>query len=136
MGCGCNILGAFSSGGGGGVSLSTQSITATADQTTTSSSFVDISNTSITLPDEDNGKALLIAQITTSTSNQNTNVVGIYYDGADKESSTQNFAAAIPYTYTILGITDTDGGTTKCRWKQSSNTATLQAGTYQTLEIY
>ena len=119
-----------------GATLTTQSIVPTADQTTTSGSYAYILNTEITLSTETGGKALLFANIKTHTSNQNTNDVELYYESADQESATQNFAAGIPYTYTITGITDLDGGTVSCRWRISANTATLTAPSiFQTLEI-
>jgi len=56
----CNILGAFSGGGGGGLTVNKLQGTITSDFTTTSTSFVD-TGLDLTLSNQTDGNALIIA---------------------------------------------------------------------------
>ena len=123
----CNIVGAFSGGGGGGATVSTQSITPTDAQTTTSDSFVDVSNSSLTLATRTDGYAL-ISTVMAIKNSVGTATMGL---AINYNSSNQVFAKWIcaggtgEQTQCITAMDSLDGGLVKLQWRVSTGTGTI-----------
>ncbi len=111
----------------GGVTITSQTTSYTDGQTTTSSSLVDITGSSTTLPSRTGGKALITQYTTSEANGQRVLASGLYYDSADKAcGSTASVASGNPVCITVSAIDNLDGGTVVGRWRVSGGTATLK----------
>jgi hypothetical protein len=124
------LQGAFSSGGGGGggATITVQVINYTNGQTTTSGSKVDITGSSCTLANRENGKVMISQYVSMEADDAGRGLAaGLYYDSDDQASSVQtthaNGAAASMGCSAAINL---DGSTVVGRWRTSSGTATIQ----------
>ena len=115
----------------GGANISTQTIVPSA-QTTTSTSLVDIANSTITLANRTDGKASWIMYISGRNTTTGENMqLGVYFNGADQEVvATTSLNGGTNGVYTIATTDDLDGGDILGRFAVSSATGTITtAGT-------
>tara|TARA_R100000963_G_C4618395_1_gene86623 strand:- start:235 stop:801 length:567 start_codon:yes stop_codon:yes gene_type:complete len=112
---------------GGGASVSTQTTTPTNGQTTTSATFVDVTNASITLPTRTNGFAFISAFASIHGSSANTNIaIGIYHNGSLQETQTMRCADSLnEYPVSVTAMQALDGSVVKMQWKRNTGTATM-----------
>lgn len=124
--------------GGSGFTMTTQSITGyTNNQTTTSSPLVDILGSSWTLANRASGKAYITAFHTIEANGVYLIGAGLHYDGSDQAIAKQiTHSSGAGVCIAVSGITDTDGGTVKGRWRTSGGTATLKNGTGENSACY
>ena len=112
----------------GGFTMTTQFTSYTANQTTTSGSLVDIPGSTWTLANRAGGKAYMTA-FHTLEANGAARVIGagLYYDGADAAISKQaTHASRAGVNNCVSGITDTDGGSVKGRFRVCGGTCTIK----------
>ena len=114
---------------GGGANISTQTIVPSA-QTTTSTSLVDIANSTITLANRTDGKANWIMYISGRNTTTGENMqLGVYFNGADQEVvATTSLNGGTNGVYTIATTDDLDGGDILGRFAVSSATGTITTG--------
>ena len=113
----------------GGATVTTQTIAPSA-QTTTSTSLVDIANSTITLASRTDGKASWIMYISgRNTTNGENMQLGVYFNGADQEVvATTSLNGGTNGVYTIATTDDLDGGDILGRFAVSSATGTITTG--------
>ncbi len=122
-------VGNYKSTGGGGATVATQNVYKTATTTTNSTSYIDIPDMSIALPNN-TGKSIiiLIANVRNDTINgENTCAI---YDGSDQKATRQVQEVAQKYNVvTICHIADNDGQTVKGRIKVNTGTVSIGGAT-------
>ena len=122
-----------------GATVTTQSITPTSAQTTTSDSFTDVSNSSLTLANRSGGYALISTVMAIKNSDGDATMgLAINYD-----SSNQVFAKWIcaggtgEQTQCITAMDSLDGGTVKLQWRVSTGTGTITDDTsFMTSQLF
>jgi hypothetical protein len=114
---------------GGGATVSTQTI-APSGQTTTSTSLVDIANSTITLANRTDGKAMWTMYVSGRNTTTGENMqIGVEYNGSDQEVvATTSLNGGTNGVYTIATTDDLDGGDILGRWAVSSATGTITTG--------
>ena len=114
---------------GGGATVSTQTI-APSGQTTTSTSLIDIANSTITLANRTDGKAMWTMYVSGRNTTTGENMqIGVKYNGSDQEVvATTSLNGGTNGVYTIATTDDLDGGDILGRWAVSSATGTITTG--------
>ena len=103
---------------------------------TSSATLVDITGMTLTLPTVTDGKAFICCTFTVSNSVTLTNsVVALLDDGVVvSQNQDYTFAAAYPYSDSVLWTMDLDGSVLKCQTLAGAGTTSIQAssGYYST----
>ena len=110
----------------GGATITTQSITPTNGQTSTTASFIDVANASITLPTRTNGVAFISA-FATVLGSATTNIgIGIYHNGSLQEiQQLITNSTLAEYGISVTAMQPLDGSVVKMQWKIGSGTGTM-----------
>tara|TARA_R100001086_G_C11739017_1_gene231935 strand:+ start:162 stop:722 length:561 start_codon:yes stop_codon:yes gene_type:complete len=126
----------------GGATVTIQKVSCTNGSNTTSSSFVDIPNSSITLPTRSGGFSFLSANVMFNNSSSDTNIkLAIYHNGSAQivqtlriyDNSNEHFCSA-------TAMQALDGSVCKLQYAVSSGTATIinistNTSTLQSFEV-
>ena len=114
-------------GSAGGATITSQKISPTDNQTTTSTSLVDLTAGSATLPTRTGGSALMVYTQCIEKSTIGYWRQAFYYNGSSKES-VQQFAGSAyeDISGTLSAIDDLDGGTVQLQWMTNSGTILLR----------
>ena len=127
------IQAAFSSGGGGGATVSGAEAVTSATVSTTSTSFVDVTNLTLTKPDITDGKCTSTATFNAYNSTSTSTIFELDDDGTQVAlGMTQEDAASANYANlrcTLIDISDADGATLKVRFKVDGGTGVCYQST-------
>jgi len=123
----CNILGAFSSGGGGGgATVTAFNVTNAAGFTTTSSSYVEVTNMTVDKPTITDGECLAVFWASVQNDND-----GKLYSAYEDDSSVVSYGKMEGHVNADQTIacgdqSDADGQTYSLNTKASAGTETIQ----------
>ena len=116
---------------------SKQTIVPTTAQTTTSTSLVDMTAGTLTLPTRTGGLAYISLNAEMENSTVDTkNMVALKIDTVDEANhSMVQTKANISESASTFGVTDLDGGSVVARWKTSAGTVTLRQTALISFEV-